>query len=91
MADSPNRTVTAGLNWSHPEHTIELTPAEAAELTTLAGFEVESVTGLWQCLDNGRLLSYQPGTESDLVVRTVQGLDAPDASFIWWLEESPRR
>ena len=32
VVDSPNRLLTAPLNWSHPEHTIELTLAEVAKM-----------------------------------------------------------
>lgn len=86
VMDSPNRIATAALNWSHPEHTVELTPDEAVELSTLAGFEVESVVGLWQSIDGGRVMPHVPADEKDMVARTLNGLGAPDECFVWWLE-----
>ncbi len=85
VVDSPNRLITKALNWAHPEHTIEFTPAEAAELAELAGFAVDSVAGLWLCEDDG-LLPHQVSDELELVARTVGGLDSPEESFVWWLE-----
>ena len=86
VMDSPNRIVTAGLNWSHPEHTVEFTAAEAAELCALAGFEVDASVGLWRCIVDGELRPRPPVDELDLIERTVGGLDAPDESFVWWIE-----
>jgi Methyltransferase domain len=90
VIDSPNRLVTAPLNWSHPEHTFELTPSEAARLATLAGFEVVGLSGLWLCRDpqTKQLLSFSPCGEEEgwsFAERVVTAETEPDNSFIWWL------
>jgi ubiquinone/menaquinone biosynthesis C-methylase UbiE len=91
VIDSPNRALTAALNWSHPEHTIELTPEEASHLVSLAGFDVTRVAGIWLCRDpaSSRLLSFDPNVEDpewSLAERLLYALEAPADSFIWWLE-----
>ena len=91
VIDSPNRLVTASLNWSHPEHTIELTPAEACELVRLAGFDVVSVQGIWLCRDprSGGMLPFDPNCEApgwSATERVLVARDRPDESFIWWIE-----
>ncbi len=60
VIDSPNRTLTAELNWSHPEHVIEFTPSEMANLFALGGFDVTKMVGLWLCRDrqNGKVLPF---------------------------------
>jgi SAM-dependent methyltransferase len=62
IVDSPNRLITEPLVWSHPEHTVELTPEEARRLTELSGFEVIVVKGIWLCRDSrtGRMLPFDP-------------------------------
>jgi SAM-dependent methyltransferase len=89
--DSPNRLVTAPLNWGHPEHTIELTPAEACELARLAGFDVASVRGIWLCRDarSGEMLPFDPNVAApgwSVTERLLVARDQPDNSFIWWIE-----
>jgi SAM-dependent methyltransferase len=91
VIDSPNRLVTEPYVWSHPEHTVEVTPAEAKTLAELAGFEVTAVKGIWLCRDPAtkRLLPLDPNTvdaEWPLVERVLSAEDDPDNSFIWWLE-----
>ena len=49
VIDSPNRLVTAGLTWSHPEPTLELAAEEMASLPTLSGFDVTAVRGIRLC------------------------------------------
>ena len=90
VVDSPNRLITSLLNWSHPEHTIELTPQEAVRLIKLAGFETTSLRGVWLCRDphTGRLLSFDPNRgDSDwsLVERVAAAESEVDNSFIWWV------
>jgi hypothetical protein len=90
VVDSPNRLVTARLNWSHPEHTVELTPAEARKLAELAGFEVTSVVGLWLCRDprSGKMLPFAPDDADEdwpMIERIVAAENDPSNSFIWWL------
>ena len=91
VIDSPNRLLTAPLNWSHPEHTIELTPDEACELVRLAGFDVMLARGIWLCRDprSGEVLPFDPNREAphwSVTERLLVARDRPDDSFIWWIE-----
>ncbi|MFV0258979.1 MAG: methyltransferase domain-containing protein [Acidimicrobiales bacterium] len=86
IMDSPNRAVTQRLRWTHPEHIIELTPAEMTELAEAAGFTVDTMVGLWDCVDEGRPVGYTPVDEAAMARRALSGLDRPDSSFIWWAE-----
>lgn len=89
--DSPNRAVTAPLNWSHPEHTVELTVPEIARLLELAGFDVTRQAGLYLCRDprTGRMLPFDPNVADpdwSLTERLLAARDAPEHSLLWWLE-----
>ena len=90
VVDSPNRNITTQLNWSHPEHTVELTPTEAVELCELSGFDVEKVEGIWQCedLESGEILPFEKmlrfGSKS-MKSRMANGTQNPEQSFIWWV------
>jgi SAM-dependent methyltransferase len=91
VIDSPNRVVTEALNWSHPEHTIELAIPEMAKLFTLAGFDVIKTVGIWLCRDprTGRFLPFDANVadaEWSVTERLVGALAAPDYAFIWWME-----
>ena len=91
VMDSPNRTVTAAQRWSHPQHTIELTPDEAKHLVQLAGFDVTAVRGIWLCRDprSGQDLAFDPNTADELwsvPERLICAYEHPEHSFIWWLE-----
>ncbi|MGI4976862.1 MAG: methyltransferase domain-containing protein [Janthinobacterium lividum] len=91
VMDSPNRLVTAPLNWSHPEHTIELTSDEACELVRLAGFDVASVQGIWLCRDprSDAILPFDPNLPApgwSVTERLLVARDQPDRSFIWWIQ-----
>ncbi len=91
VIDSPNRLLTPALNWSHPEHTVELTPSEMAGLFALAGFDVTKTVGLWLCRDSrtGRMLEFDPNVpdaEWSVTERLVAAPEMPDDSFIWWME-----
>lgn len=91
VMDSPNRGVTEALKtWSHPEHTVEMTVAEAVDLVRLAGFEVAATWGIWLCRDprTGRVLPhpYQPDDAWSVPERLIVGIDNPEHSFIWWIE-----
>jgi SAM-dependent methyltransferase len=93
VIDSPNRELTRPLNWSHPEHTVEITVPEARRLTTLAGFDVTKIHGIWLSRDprSGRLLSFDPtheDTDWSLPERLITAQDDPENAFIWWLEAS---
>lgn len=94
VIDSPNRVVAERMLWTHPEHTIEFTPAEATDLARLAGFTHIQVRGVWQCTDpvtgaDLDLWPWSPGEEpdvSEIVLRSVDAADDPEHSFVWWLE-----
>jgi len=88
VVDSPNRLATEALAWVHPEHTIELTADEAVELFTLAGFDVETVRGLWSCRDRTgawQRLEPEPGDAAAILDRAARRSDVDD-TFIWWIE-----
>jgi hypothetical protein len=97
VMDSPNREIAGLLCWSMNQHTVEFTPDEAAELATLAGFEVTSLRGVWLSRDpdTGRPLPLDPFEEAvppTEVVRRIQlGPRYPEHSFVWWLEARRQR
>jgi Methyltransferase domain len=91
VVDSPNRLVTELLVWSHPEHTVEVTPAEARKLAELSGFEVTALKGIWLCRHpgTGRILQLDPAMidpDFTYIERLLAAEDDPDNSFLWWLE-----
>jgi SAM-dependent methyltransferase len=93
VMDSPNREITSALTWTQPQHTIEFTPAEAAELVTLAGFDVADVRGLWLCRDaatDKMLPRWAVGdadpSATEVLRRSVLASHDPANSFVWWLE-----
>ena len=91
VVDSPNRELTSPLNWSHPEHTIELTVPEIHRLLELAGFDVTKETGLWLCRDpkSRRVLPVDPNAQDpdwSFVERLVAAQAHPHDAFLWWLE-----
>lgn len=91
VIDSPNRALTGPLNWSHPEHTIELTVDEATELMTMAGFDITKVVGIWLCRDprSGRLLPFDPNEPDaawSVQERVLCARDNARDSFLWWVE-----
>ncbi len=87
VLDSPNRLVTEFLDWSHGGHTVELSLDEITELVSLAGFEIISTAGIWRSDIDGRILQLEEGLdESATFTRRISTAhDAPDQSFIWWL------
>lgn len=91
VIDSPNRRITAKLEWSQPEHTIELNPQEILELLDLAGYDVEKKRGIWLCEDpqTGKTLPLEDLSSSGswpLSRRVAEARDNLDSSFIWWIE-----
>jgi SAM-dependent methyltransferase len=91
VMDSPNRDLTAPLLWSHPEHTIEVTPTEVTELLRLAGFAVTTMKGIYLCRDprSGRVLPFDPNRpdpDFSLTERLVGAVAHPEHSLIWWAE-----
>jgi SAM-dependent methyltransferase len=92
VLDSPNRLVTDPLAWVHPEHTVELSPAEAREVIEAAGFEVCGLYPLWRCRDrDGNLLPLSaPSGDVRSVIDRSYGVDDPQHAFVWWIEARPR-
>jgi SAM-dependent methyltransferase len=91
VIDSPNRPITAALNWSHPEHTVELSIDEAERLCSLAGFDVTKTAGIWLCRDprTSRMLPFDINVgdpDWTLAERLICAVDEPMHSFIWWME-----
>jgi SAM-dependent methyltransferase len=91
VIDSPNRLITAAQNWSHPQHTIELTCEEAAHLVSIAGFDVTALRGIWLCRDpkSGEDLPFDPNLKHadwSTNERLLCAREHPGESFIWWLE-----
>jgi hypothetical protein len=90
VLDSPNRSLTTPLNWSHPEHTIELTLAEITALMRVAGFNITATRGIWLCRDarTGAVLPFDPNQPTpgwSITERLIVARDRPDDSFIWWV------
>lgn len=91
VVDSPNRRLTHLLNWSHPEHTIELEPQEARELLELAGFDVQREAGIWLCEapDTREVLAFDEMTAAGrwpIRRRVDEARPQPEHAFIWWTE-----
>ena len=90
VVDGLNRLVTATSGWSHPEHTVETTVQEVAELAGLAGFSVKASKGLWLDRDPAtrRVLPHVPVEAGGLSVteRLLGAVAHPDDAFMWWLE-----
>jgi SAM-dependent methyltransferase len=96
VVDSPNRLLTAPLNWSHPEHTIELTLAEITTLMQMAGFDITAAYGIWLCRDarRDRLLAFDPKVPQEgwsITERLILARDRPADSFLWWVEGARSR
>ena len=89
--DSPNRALTRLLNWSHPEHTVELTVPEMRELLGLAGFDVTKEAGLWLCRGprTGRVPPSDPNSADadwSMAERLIAAQAYPEHAFLWWME-----
>jgi SAM-dependent methyltransferase len=86
--DSPNRSLTVPLAFSYHEHVLEFSVGEAVTLTRLAGFEVQSVQGVWRCEDTRwGLLSLGPegNAPQEVERRLAQAGANPRDSVIWWV------
>jgi SAM-dependent methyltransferase len=91
VMDSPNRSITEALRtWSHPEHTVELTTAEAVEVIELAGFDVVTVKGIWlnRNPSTGEVLPFEHNDSLPLSFeeRLIGGVARPEDAFLWWIE-----
>ena len=88
--DSPNRIVTQQLQWTHHEHTLELSPAEIVDLLGLAGFNNVKLRGVWLCYDRDAhcLLPLEESNDSQpgRADRVRLAESRPDDAFIWWTE-----
>ena len=89
VVDSPNRLAVEALHWTHPEHTIEITAAEARSVFEAAGFRVSRSRGLWNCRDRRtgewQVLAPEPGDAAAMLERSVGERDIDD-DFVWWIE-----
>jgi hypothetical protein len=90
VLDSPNRSVTEHLRWSHGGHTIELSIAEIGELLELAGFEPVVEKGLWRCRMGGRVLQLEEGLDDPALTLRRSLPCPPDDAFLWWVEARRR-
>ena len=91
VIDSPNRLVTRPLFWNHPQHTMEFTPGEIRTLSSMSGFEVTSIRGIWIVRDpfTGSLLPLDPDAEVEtwpLLRRVASANRYAEHSFLWWVE-----
>jgi SAM-dependent methyltransferase len=92
VLDSPNRIITEALNWSHPEHIVEFSVDEADRILTAAGFEQESMRGIWLNRVGSRILPLMPldpeglPTSLGILRRIVLAARRPEDSFVWWAE-----
>ena len=91
VIDSPNRDITAAMNYTMAEHTVELSVEEIQRAVTLAGFDVTKTVGIWLCRDprTGRVLPFdsnQSDADWSITERLTAAHDQPNNSFIWWLE-----
>jgi SAM-dependent methyltransferase len=86
--DSPNRRVTQAIAWLHPEHTLEFTVDEIAELLELAGFDDVELRGVLRSYDRARhrFLPIMPIESGGLsrAERVETAADAPEDAFVWW-------
>jgi len=90
VLDSPNRSVTEHLHWSHGGHTIELSVSEIAELLELAGFDVVVTKGLWRCRFGDRILQLEDGLDDPALTLRRSLPCEPDDAFVWWVEAQRR-
>lgn len=91
VVDSPNRLVTQRLCWSHPEHTIELSPDEARDLIESSGFKVTAMRGMWLCVDakTNQVLPFaelQNIKEWPIARRIEEAYNQLSEAFSWWIE-----
>ncbi len=87
VLDSPNRLVTEHLIWSHGGHTVELSAHEISRLLEIAGFEVESRTGMLVTRIGATIYQLEGGLDrGDVAARRIRsGSEFLDDSFIWWI------
>lgn len=83
--DSPNRSITAEAGYTHPQHTLELSVEDALDFIEAAGFEAETVRGIWCGVKGLRRYDDLTGIADDFQRRREEARGDPNASFIWWI------
>jgi hypothetical protein len=83
--DSPNRLITEEAGYTHPQHTLEFSVEEALTFIEAAGFVAETVRGIWSCTNGLRRYEDLTSLIDDVERRRQDGIDDPNASFIWWI------
>jgi len=83
--DSPNRLITEEAGYTHPQHTLELSIDEALSFIEAAGFEAETVRGIWSCRKGLRRYEDLTSIADEFERRRQDANDDPNASFIWWI------
>lgn len=90
VLDGPNRIVTEAAGSVRPEHTLELSVAEARELLALAGFTEIEVRGLWLCYDretHEALPWDRLDADRGLRERRIEeAAERPEDAIAWWIE-----
>lgn len=91
IMDSPNGAITSLIGWQQPEHVAEYTPDDMRQLLPAAGFDVIQEKGLICLRDKNGTTSKLPDMNWDAgsgnaLRRAMEGLAAPDDSFVWWFE-----
>jgi SAM-dependent methyltransferase len=83
--DSPNRLVTQEAGYTHSQHTLELSIEDALKLIEAAGFEAETVHGIWSGRNGLRHYDDLTSITDDFDERRRDARDDPNSSFIWWI------
>ncbi|SDC06720.1 Methyltransferase domain-containing protein [Sphingomonas sp. YR710] len=97
VVDSPNRIITEALCIIQPEHMVEFTPNEIADILFAAGFDVVVNRGIYLTRDpvSGEFLSYQPdhlwAGPWSLVQRCAISDRHANESYLWWVEARKAR
>lgn len=83
--DSPNRSVTQDSGYTQPQHVLELTVQDAVALVEAAGFDIESVEGIWDCANGLKRYPVADELCGNIDGRRRSALHNPLSSFIWWI------
>ena len=83
--DSPNRGITQDLGYTQPQHVLELTVQDAIELVEAAGFDIETVDGIWDCANGLKRFRSADEVVGDVEARRRTAPENPLSSFIWWI------
>jgi len=88
VMDSPNRNIAERIGWFQPQHVIEFRVDEILDVVRMAGFDTDSIRGLWQCYDpvDHRVFGIDPNDDDAINRRRVEaGWNDPENAFVWWL------